>query len=83
MTDEVEMFGKPTTELRFFPHFVLQSTEYEKEYLDRVIPAALAPIREREFPGPAEVELHNSLTISEVPIGKIGRNGRSAACGAW
>jgi hypothetical protein len=56
-------------ELRFFPQFVLASTEYKKEYLDRVIPAALAPIRAREFPG-RQVDLHNSLSISEVPIGK-------------
>jgi hypothetical protein len=69
LTDQVEMFGKVTTDLRFFPHFVLASTEYKKEYLDRVIPAALEPIRQREFPG-REVELHNSLTISEVAIGK-------------
>jgi hypothetical protein len=69
LTDQVEMFGKMTTDLRFFPHFVLASTEYKKEYLDRVIPAALEPIRKREFPG-REVELHNSLSISEVPIGK-------------
>lgn len=66
-TDEVELFGKTTTSLRFFPHFVLASTEYDKEYLDRVIPAALAPIKAREFPG-REVQLHNSLTISEVPL---------------
>src|SRR4051812_45246808 len=32
-TDEVEVFGRKTTELRFFPHFVLHSTEYKKEYL--------------------------------------------------
>jgi hypothetical protein len=69
-TDEVEVFGKPSKELRFFPHFVLRSTEYDKEYLDRVIPAALAPIKAREFPDRADVKLHDSLTISEVPIQK-------------
>jgi hypothetical protein len=67
-TDEVEVFGKLTTELRFFPHFVLASTEYDKEYLDRVIPAALEPIKTREFPGRPEQKLYNSLSISEVPI---------------
>jgi len=66
-TNEVEMFGRATTDLRFFPHFVLASSEYKKEYLDRVIPAALAPIRDREFPG-REVDLKNSLTISGVPL---------------
>lgn len=69
-TDEVEVFGKPSQELRFFPHFVLRSTEYKKEYLDRVIPAALAPIKAREFPGRTDVTLHDSLSISEVPIKK-------------
>jgi hypothetical protein len=67
-TDEVEFMGKKTKALRFFPHFVLRSTEYQKEYLDRVIPAALAPIREREFPGRPDQKLYNSLTISEAPI---------------
>ena len=69
-TDEVEIFGQKTDKLRFFPHFVLHSTEYKKEYLDRVIPAALGPIKAREFPGRPDQVLHNSLTISEVPIAK-------------
>jgi hypothetical protein len=68
LTNEVEMFGRKTSELRFFPHFVLASIEYEKEYLDRVIPAALEPIRARELPGRPDVKLHNSLSISEVPL---------------
>jgi hypothetical protein len=67
-TNEVEMFGRKTTELRFFPHFVLASLEYDKEYLDRVIPAALEPIRAREFPGRKDQKLFDSLTISEVPL---------------
>jgi hypothetical protein len=66
-TDEVEVFGRKTTELRFFPHFVLHSTEYKKEYLDQVIPAALGPIKAREFPGREDTPVYNSLTISEVP----------------
>jgi hypothetical protein len=67
-TSDVEVFGKTTKDLRFFPHFVLRSTEYNKEYLDRVIPAALAPIKAREFPNRGDVKLYDSLTISEVPI---------------
>jgi hypothetical protein len=67
-TSEVEIFGRTTDKLRFFPHFVLHSTEYKKEYLDRVIPAALAPIKNREFPGRPNQTLHNSLSISEVQI---------------
>ncbi len=80
LTDEVEMFGRTTTDLRFFPHFVLASPEYKKEYLDRVIPAALEPIREREFPGGRQVELYNSLTISEKPIPKTDETGER---GLW
>src|SRR5262245_48231873 len=60
-TNEVELVsGRKTTELRFFPHFVLHSTEYKKEYLDRVIPAALGPIKQREFPGRSDQKLYNS-----------------------
>jgi hypothetical protein len=66
-TNEVELFGRLTTDLRFFPHFVLASSEYDKEYLDQVIPAALEPIRRREFPG-REVDLKNSLTMSGVAL---------------
>jgi len=67
-TDEVEVFGRKAKELRFFPHFVLHSTEYKKEYLDQVIPAALGPIKAREFPGREDTPIYNSLTISEVPL---------------
>ena len=73
-TNDVELFGRKTTDLRFFPHFVLASLEYDKEYLDRVIPAALGPIKAREFPGRPEQVLHNSLTISEVAIPKSDEN---------
>ena len=50
---------------RFFPHFVLTSHEYSKEYLDRVIPAAQQPIQEREKPG---AKLHNSVEITKIQI---------------
>ena len=78
-TDEVEVFGRKTTELRFFPHFVLHSTEYKKEYLDQVIPAALAPIKAREFPGREDTPVHNSLTISELPLPVS----QDASSGVW
>jgi hypothetical protein len=68
VTNEVESFGRTSTALRFFPHFVIASTEYQKEYLDRVIPAALEPIKAREFPGRQDLTLYNSLSISEIPI---------------
>lgn len=67
-TNEVEVFGRKTKELRFFPHFVMHSTEYKKEYLDQVIPAALGPIKAREFPGRDDQQIYNSLTIGEVPL---------------
>lgn len=51
-----------------FPHFVMHSTEYKKEYLDQVIPAALGPIKAREFPGRDDQQIYNSLTIGEVPL---------------
>jgi len=54
--------------IRFLPHFVLQSKEYDKEYLDRIIPSALAPIKAREFPGDKDVKLYDSISISSVDI---------------
>lgn len=62
---------------RFFPHFVLRSHEYRKEYLDRVLPAAKMPILRREFPGKtpgttalAAADLHNSVEMmrTRIPI---------------
>ncbi len=37
-------------DVRFVPQFVLESHEYGKSYLDRIIPAAVGPIRQREDP---------------------------------
>ncbi len=34
--------------VRFVPQFVLESLEYQKAYLDRIIPAAMGPIQRRE-----------------------------------
>lgn len=67
-TDEVKGLDKDPTALRFFPQFTFYSAEYDKTYLDRIIPAALAPIKAREFPGQGDVALHNSVSISEVSI---------------
>lgn len=67
-TNQVEVFGRTGTTLRFFPHFVLASREHDKSYLDRVIPAALEPIKAREFPGDKQVALYDSQSISEVNI---------------
>ena len=54
--------------IRFYPHFVLQANEHNKQYLDRVIPAAMAPIKAREFPGEKEMKLHDSISISTVDV---------------
>ena len=60
---------------RFFPHLVLYSHEYKKEYLDRVIPAAQAAVQRREDPG---VKLYNSVEITRVAIplsdGRLSRS---------
>lgn len=53
--------------LRFFPHFVLESREYKKAYMDRIIPAAQKAIQARENPG-ANIKLHNTIEIGRVPI---------------
>lgn len=69
---KVETFEGP---VRFLPHFVLESTEglapHEGEtayraYLDRVVPAAMDPIRRRErTPG----ELYDSASMAAADIG--------------
>lgn len=70
---------KVNTSLHFFPHLVLQAhtpkvevvngvrqESYEtKEYLDRIIPAAMKPIEERERIG---AKLHDSASIMKLAI---------------
>lgn len=50
---------------RFFPRFVLRSQDYDKEYLDQVIPAAQAAIQKREKPG---VKINNSVEMTGIKI---------------
>jgi hypothetical protein len=52
---------------RFLPHFVLESLEYKKAYMDRIIPAAQKLIQARENPG-ANIKLHNSIEMSQIRI---------------
>lgn len=62
------------TPVRFLPHFVLESIEglsraegalSYRGYLDRVVPAAIEPIKRREaIPG----RLHDSASMVETPI---------------
>ncbi|MCH8043511.1 MAG: hypothetical protein IID44_07310 [Planctomycetes bacterium] len=51
--------------VRFLPRFVLHSEEYDKGYLDRVIPAAIPAIQQREDP---KRKLLSTVEISSRPI---------------
>jgi hypothetical protein len=57
--------SQPTDSLRFFPHFVLESREVGKSYLDRIIPAAIPAIQMREMRGG---RLYNSVEITKASI---------------
>jgi hypothetical protein len=52
-------------EVRFFPQFVLETHEYQKAYLDRIIPVAIQAIQRKEDP---RRKLLNSVEISSQPI---------------
>jgi hypothetical protein len=54
-------------EVRFFPQFVLESHEFQKAYLDRIMPAAVAAIQQKEDPNR---KLLNSVEIGSklVPL---------------
>ena len=54
-----------TSGIFFLPKMTLESKEFGKRYLDRVIPAALEPIAARERIGKP---LFNSITISSVAL---------------
>jgi hypothetical protein len=49
----------------FFPMFSLKSHEFDKEYLDRVIPTAIPLIQQREDPN---TTLYSTVEISQVKI---------------
>ncbi len=53
--------------IRFFPHFVLESSEFKKQYLDLIMPAAMEAIKKREFPR-TKIDLHDTVAISELEI---------------
>lgn len=74
MVDQALSAGasEPTNTLRFFPHFVLESSEVGKSYLDRIIPAAKGVIELREMRG---AKLLNSVEISQVSIPVVPRDG--------
>lgn len=64
-TFSIERVNFPTR--RFFPHFVLESREYKKAYMDRIIPAAQKAIQAREKPG-QNIKLHNSIEMTRLNI---------------
>jgi hypothetical protein len=49
----------------FFPQLVLRSHEFDKEYLDRVIPSAIPLIQQREDPN---TRFYSTVEISQVKI---------------
>ncbi|HEX4143000.1 MAG TPA: hypothetical protein VHY91_05580 [Pirellulales bacterium] len=59
------------SDVRFIPQFVLESQEYKKSYLDRVIPVAIEEIRKKEDPNR---QLLNSVEISaaKIPVSSDG-----------
>lgn len=66
---------KPAEPVRFIPHFVLEGHEVDaagkklyRAYLDRVIPAAMEPIRRRELPGRQLLD-STEMAEREIPVG--------------
>lgn len=49
----------------FFPQFVLRSHEFDKEYLDRIIPVAIPLIQQREDPN---TPFYSSVEISKMNL---------------
>ena len=76
--------AKATEAIRFYPQFVLSSQDRDregkrirKEYLDRILPAAVQAIQQRELP---EGTLLNSVQMSEQLL--AAETGRSIG-GLW
>jgi hypothetical protein len=80
-TDEVMNVGaaQPSSSIRFFPHFVLESRQVRKSYLDTIIPIAIPVIEMRETRGG---KLYNSVEISQVPI-QVSRDGYEDENAVW
>lgn len=62
---DVEYVDKP---IRFVPSFLLHSVQLDKSYPDRVIPAAIGPIRTREDPN--RPLLSSIEIVREIPVGE-------------
>ena len=56
---------KVEEQVRFIPLLVLESHEFKKAYLDRLLPSAIGPIQEREDPNR---RLLSSVEMAEAPI---------------
>ncbi|UUO06350.1 hypothetical protein M4951_23755 [Blastopirellula sp. J2-11] len=56
-----------TAPIRFFPRFVLESSDQKKEYLDRLVPVAMEPIAAREMGG---TPLYDTVSVSrfDMPV---------------
>ncbi len=63
--DETHTVSNIDREMRFFPTFVLESHEYKKTYLDRVIPVAIQAIQQKEDPNR---ELLNTVEVGSKKI---------------
>jgi len=64
-TYNLETVDKP---IRFVPEFVLYAPEFDRTYPDRVIPAAIGPIRTRERTPPllSSVEIAREVQVGET-----------------
>jgi hypothetical protein len=59
--DKTHALSNIDRDMRFFPTFVLESHEYNKSYLDRVIPVAIQAVQQKEDP--------NRTLLNTVDIG--------------
>ncbi|MEX0937972.1 MAG: hypothetical protein WDZ59_08920 [Pirellulales bacterium] len=58
---------KDAAPVRFIPQFVLESLEFDKAYVDRIIPVALPQIQERESP-PMRLRTSVEMAETEIPV---------------
>lgn len=67
LDDDTHTVESIDREMRFFPTFVLESHEYHKAYLDRIIPVAGEAIQQKEDPNRT---LYNSVTVGsrKIPV---------------
>lgn len=64
---EATQASNSTAPIRFIPRFILELSDQKKEYLDRLVPVAMAPIAAREMGG---TPLYDSVSVSrfDVPV---------------